>query len=303
MHPSLASLLRTTGPVRAAVLASGAALALAVGIVLAREPAAHAADAGKRQQVAQATPAPAPSQAPGQAPAAGATALFSPEQKAAIEQIVKEYFLQNPEAFLEIQNALEAKMEKIQAEKTKQALKENANEIFKRTNAPIAGNPNGDVTVVEFFDYNCGYCKKAFGDIAKLVDKDPKVKVVLKELPILSKGSEEAARIALAARMQGKYWEVHRTLITIRGEINEQTAMRAVEKVAGLDLAKLKKDMDSPEVKSEISLVRDLATKMGIQGTPHFLVGDRVIPGAPGNLLEQIQNHVTDLRKTGCSVC
>ena len=111
-------------------------------------------------------------------------------------------------------------------------LKESADEIFRRPNAPIAGNPDGDVTVVEFFDYNCGYCKRAFSDIAKLMEKDPKVKVVLKELPILSKESEEAAKVALAARMQGKYWEVHRALSTLRGEVNEQAALRAVEKRA-----------------------------------------------------------------------
>jgi protein-disulfide isomerase len=193
-------------------------------------------------------------------------------------------------------------METLQAEKLKLTLKESASEIFRRPNAPIAGNPNGDITVVEFFDYNCGYCKRAFGDIAKLVEKDPKVKIVFKELPILSKSSEEAAKVALAAKMQGKYWEAHRALIAVRGEVNEQTALRAVEKL-GLDMAKLKKDLDAPEVKAEIETVRNLAQKMGINGTPHFLVGDRAIAGAPQDLLNVISGHVAELRKTGCSVC
>lgn len=232
-------------------------------------------------------------------PAAGP---FSAEQKAAIGQIIKEYLLANPEVMMEVQNALEAKMETLQAEKLKLTLKESASEIFRRPNAPTAGNPNGDITVVEFFDYNCGYCKRAFGDIAKLVEKDPKVKVVFKELPILSKASEEAAKVALAAKMQGKYWEAHRVLIAVRGEVNEQTALRAVEKL-GLDMAKLKKDLDAPEVKAEIETVRNLAQKMGINGTPHFLVGDRAIAGAPQNLLDVISGHVAELRKTGCSVC
>ena len=228
---------------------------------------------------------------------------FSAEQKAAIEKIIKDYLLANPEVMMDVQNALEAKMETLQAEKLKLALKESAGEIFHRPNAPTAGNPKGDITVVEFFDYNCGYCKRAFGDIAKLVEKDPKVKVVFKELPILSKASEEAAKVALAARAQGKYWEVHRTLIGLRGEVNEASALRAVEKLGGLDVAKLKKDMDSPEVKAEIETVRNLAQKMGINGTPHVLVGDRAIAGAPQNLLEVINGHVAELRKTGCSVC
>ena len=153
-----------------------------------------------------------PRQRPGVRRAAASP--FTAEQKAAIEKIIKDYLLANPEVMMDVQNALEAKMETLQAERLKLTLKESADEIFRRPNAPIAGNPNGDITVVEFFDYNCGYCKRAFSDIAKMVEKDPKVKVVFKELPILSKGSEEAAKVALAAQMQGKYWEVHRTLLS-----------------------------------------------------------------------------------------
>lgn len=295
--------LVSTVPQLAAV--TGAIGALVVGGVLAMSgnPLSSAAFASDRTrtgeiQVAQAAPAPT-----AQPPAnANPYAPITPEQKTAIEKIVKDYFLNNPEAFLDIQQALEAKMEKIQADRLKVALTENAKDIFKRSTAPVAGNPQGDITVVEFFDYNCGYCRKAFGDMAKLLEKDTKVKLVLKELPILSKGSEEASKVALAAKLQGKYWEVHRALLTVRGELNEQTALKAVEKL-GVDMARLKKDMESPEVLSEIKFVRDLAQKMQIQGTPHFLVGDRAIPGAPGNLLEQVQNHIAELRKTGCTVC
>lgn len=243
-------------------------------------------------QLAQAAATPAPS----------GSGSFSPQQKEAIESIIKDYLLNNPEVLMEMQTALEAKMETIQAERLKLALKESAGEIFRRPNAPVAGNPNGDVTIVEFFDYNCGYCKRAFPDIAKIVQDDPKVKVVFKELPILSKGSEDAAKVALAARLQGKYWEAHRALIALRGEANEKTALKAVEKL-GLDMAKLKADMESAEVKGEIETVRNLAQKMGIQGTPHFLVGDKAIPGAPQNLLEVMAGHVAEVRKNGCSVC
>jgi protein-disulfide isomerase len=249
--------------------------------------------AGRDVRLAQASPAPAESQAP---------SPFDASQKAAIQAIIKDYLLNNPEVMLEVQTALEAKMDELQSKKLKAALESNAAEIYRHADAPVAGNPSGDIPVVEFFDYNCGYCKRAFGDIAKLVDTDPKVKLVLKELPILSKGSEEASRVALAARLQGKYWPVHRALIALKGEVNEQTALRAVEKL-GLDMAKLKKDMTGDAVTGEITRVRELAQKMGIQGTPHFLVGDRAIPGAPGNLLEQIQGHVAELRKTGCPVC
>lgn len=275
----------------AALFAIGAALGQALAPVWANGPSG----ATTPLVLAQATP-------PAAAPAPSAPEVFNADQKAAIEKIIKEYFLKNPEAFLEIQTALENKMETLQAEKMKTALKENAADIYKRESSPVAGNPKGDITVVEFFDYNCGYCKKAYGDIAKLVEGDSKIRLVLKELPILTKGSEEASRVAIAAKMQGRYWDVHRALITMRGEVNEQTALKSVEKL-GLDMPRLKKDMESDEVKQEIAFVRDLAHKMGIQGTPHFLVGDRVIPGAPGNLLEQMSGYVTELRKTGCSVC
>jgi protein-disulfide isomerase len=280
---------------KGAAIAVPAILLVGAVVGLWRQPApALASDANKAVQIAQASGAVSATPA-GPSP-------FSAEQKAAIEKIIKDYLINNPEVMMDVQNALEAKMEVIQAEKLKTALKDSAAEIYRRPNAPTAGNPNGDVTVVEFFDYNCGYCKRAFSDIAKLIDKDPKIKLVFKELPILSKGSEEASKIALAARMQGKYWEVHRTLIALRGEVNEQTSLKAIEKL-GLDMARLKKDMESPEVKAEIERVRNLAQKMGIQGTPHFLVGDHPIPGAPQNLLEMINGYVADVRKTGCSVC
>ncbi len=279
------------------------ALLLAGGIASTLGYALPPVNAGEGQRAPESAPLVlAQAAAP---PERGGTAgggLFNAEQKAAIQDIVKEYFLANPEAFLEIQTALEAKMEALQAEKLKVALKTNAKDIFHREGAPLAGNPKGDITVVEFFDYNCGYCKKAYSDIAKLIDKDNKIRFVMKELPILSKGSEEASRVAIAAKIQGKYWEAHRALMQVRGEVNEQTALRAVDKI-GLDLDKLKRDMASDEVRKEIAFVRDLAQKMGIQGTPHFLVGDRAIAGAPGNLMEQIATHVAELRKTGCSVC
>jgi protein-disulfide isomerase len=236
--------------------------------------------------------------APAQAPAGP----FSAEQKAAIEKIVKDYLMANPEVIMEVQQALEARMEAQQAEKLKVAIQSNAADIYRRAGAPVAGNPKGDVTVVEFFDYNCGYCKRGFGDLAKLLEKDSKVKLVLKELPILNKGSEEAARVALAAKAQGKYWEVHRGLLESRAPANEAAALKIAEK-AGLDLAKLKKDMTGAEVTDEIKKVRELAQKMGIQGTPHFLVGEKSIPGAPDNLLETLTGMVADLRRSGCSVC
>ena len=229
-------------------------------------------------------------------------ATFSAEQKQEIEKIIKNYLVTNPEIFLEAQTALEAKMEKEQAEKLKVAIAENAREIYRDPNADLAGNANGDITVVEFFDYNCGYCKRGLHDVIKLVESDPKVRVVFKELPILSKGSEEASRVAIAAGKQGKYWDMHKAMLEAKGQMNEANALQIATKL-GLDIDKLKKDMASPEVEAEIKKSEALAKKMGVNGTPHFLVGDRAIPGAPEDLYDQLENHVTELRKSGCSYC
>lgn len=233
---------------------------------------------------------------------AAATGQFSPDQQHAIQAVIKDYLMANPEILIEMQGALEAKMAREDAEKTKQLVAQNAQEIYHHPNAPTAGNPDGDITIAEFFDYNCGYCKRGFPDVRKLVDTDKNVRVVFKEFPILSEESEQASKVALAARMQGKYWEVHQDLIGTKGRVDEAVALKIAEK-HGLDMVKLKADMNSPEVKGEIDRVKDLAKKMAINGTPHFLVGDKAIGGAPENLYELLEGYVTDLRKTGCNYC
>ena len=236
------------------------------------------------------------------APATGSSTL-TPQMRAEFEGLIKDYLIKNPEVMMDVQAALEAKMEKIQAEKSAVALRENANEIFQMASLPNAGNPKGDVTVVEFFDYNCGYCKKALSDVTAFVQSDKNVRFVLKEFPILSKGSEEAAKVALAAKMQGKYWDFHLAMLGLQGQANEASALKVAEGV-GMNMAKLKSDMASPAVKKEIEDTRALAQKMGISGTPHFLVGDKRIEGAPENLAEVLASNVSDVRKAGgCKVC
>jgi protein-disulfide isomerase len=290
MLRSPTSLVAALTPRRAAVLLLPAVLLVGASLALG-----------------QTSPPPATSTEPTAAPAAPPSATptpsaFTPAQRKELESIIKDILLNNPEIMLEVQNALEAKMDKIQADRMAVAIKEHADELYRPANSPVAGNAKGDVPVIEFFDYNCGYCKKAFSDVSRLVDKDKQVRVILKEFPILAKGSEEASRVALAARVQGKYWEFHRAMLENQGQANEASALRVAEKL-GLDMARLKKDMASPEIKKEIDDTRQLANKMGIQGTPHFIVGDRVIPGAPENLAELLGKHITDVRKEGCKVC
>lgn len=230
------------------------------------------------------------------------SAIFSDAQKKGIEQVIKEYFLKHPEFIVDVQNALEAKMAKEDEQRTKQLVAENAKDIYRHPASPVAGNPNGDITVVEFFDYNCGYCKRGFHNIIELIEKDPKVRFVFNELPILSKDSEEASKIALAAHAQGKYWQLHKALIESKGRVTEASALEAAAKL-GLDVEQLKRDKESNAVKEELTRVGALARKMNINGTPHFLVGSEAIGGAPDNLLGLLTNKVSQLRIEGCGYC
>jgi protein-disulfide isomerase len=235
------------------------------------------------------------------APTAGG-ATFSDEQKKALGEIIKDYLVKNPEIMIDVQTALEEKMQKDQDAKLKSFMTENGKSIFRGPNSSVAGDPNGDITVVEFFDYNCGYCKRGLPEVQKLLQNDKKVRFVFKELPILSKGSEEAARIALAVKRQGKYWEFHQAMLGAKGRADEASALKIAASL-GVDLAKVKADMASDDVKNELRDDLLLAKQMGINGTPHFLVGDKSIPGAPEDLHDQLETLVSGFRKDGCPIC
>lgn len=235
------------------------------------------------------------------APTAGGSA-FTDEQKKALGEIIKDYLVKNPEVMIDVQNALDEKVEKQQNAKLKTFMAENSKAIYRSPNSSVAGDPDGDITVVEFFDFNCGYCKRGLPEVQKLIHDDKKVRFVFKELPILSKGSEEAAKVALAAKRQGKYWEFHQAMLGSKGQANEASALKVAESL-GLDMAKIKTDMASDAVKHELDDMKALASKIGINGTPHFLVGDKSIPGAPEDLHDQLEKLVTEFRKDGCATC
>jgi len=165
------------------------------------------------------------------------------------------------------------------------AVKNNARALFESPHQVTLGNPHGDVTMVEFFDYNCGFCKGALPAMLTLLKDDPKLKVVLKEWPILGPGSVEAANVAIAARMQDptgqKYLAFHRKLLGDSGPANKETALAAA-KAAGLDVTRLERDMASDEVRTTIDETMDLARIIGITGTPGYVIGDTVVAGAIG---------------------
>ncbi len=235
------------------------------------------------------------------APTAGGN-TFTPEQKKALGDIIKDYLIKNPEIMFEVQSALDEKSQKEQDAKLKSFMATNAKSIYRSPDSSVAGDPNGDVTVVEFFDFNCGYCRRGLPQVQKLIHDDKKVRFVFKELPILSKGSDEAARVALAAKRQGKYWEFHQAMLGFKGQANEATALKIAQSL-GLDMNKIKADMASDAVKKELADDLMLAKQLGVNGTPHFLVGDQSIPGAPDDLHDQLESLVAGYRKTGCSMC
>ena len=212
---------------------------------------------------------------------------------------VRNSLTKNPEILVEMTTELDKRQAAEQAEKQQKIISDNADAIFRSPLAFVAGNPDGDVSVVEFFDYNCGYCRRALPDVVKLVDNDKKVRLVLKELPIFGEDSEAASKAALAAHKQGKYFEMHQKLFTEPGKADKEKALRIAGEL-GLDVAQLEKDMADPEIQKSLDQAKDLAQKLGLQGTPLYLIGDHVIPGAPDDLYDQLTKNVTEIREKGC---
>jgi protein-disulfide isomerase len=152
---------------------------------------------------------------------------------------------------------------------------------------------------VEFFDYNCTYCRRALPDVVKLVNEDGKVRLVLKELPIFGVDSEAAAKLALASNKQGKYFEMHQKLFSEPGKADKNKALR-VAKELGLDVDKLQKDAEGTDIEKALDEAKDLAQKLNLQGTPLYVIGDQVIAGAPDDLFDQFKAKVAEVRRKGC---
>jgi protein-disulfide isomerase len=211
--------------------------------------------------------------------AAPAASEFSPQQRQAIETIVRDYLIKNPDVILEVLQAAQDKIKSDAKDKAVAALTERRQEIFNDPNSPVTGNPKGDVTLVEFFDYRCPYCKQVVPAIDALLAEDKQLRFVYKEFPVLGPESVTAARAALAARKQGKYDAMHRALMTMKGQINEDAVFKAAGSV-GLDLARLKRDMAAPEIDRMLEANHQLAEDLNIRGTPAFVVGSEIVPGA-----------------------
>ena len=213
-----------------------------------------------------------------------------------IKELALQAILENPQIIMEAVAILDQERGAQQAEAHAQTLAQQRNLLENDPNAPFMGNADAGTVVVEFFDYNCPYCKRAANDVKALLAADSDIKVVYREWPILGEGSVLAARAALAAHAQGKYEEMHWALMEIQGRAEEASILAAARSV-GLDVAKLIDDMESDAVNSHLAVSQGLARDLGFTGTPAFVIGDALVPGAVP--LDELQELVAQARTDG----
>jgi protein-disulfide isomerase len=214
--------------------------------------------------------------------------------RAKVEKIIHDYLLQHPEVVIEAVDKYQAQQAQAAAAGQAKALVERRDELTKDPDAPVLGNPKGDVTLVEFFDYRCPYCKAVSAGLIDTIKSDGSVRLVMKEFPILGAESEYAAKAALAANRQGKYGEFHEAMMTFKGKVTIEDVKRIAGEV-GVDRAKMESDMKAPEIASMLQRNYDLAQALGITGTPSFVISDELIPGAIS--MEELKKRITAARQ------
>ncbi|HWD11983.1 DsbA family protein [Pseudochrobactrum sp. sp1633] len=219
-----------------------------------------------------------------------------PLDKAAVEKIVREYLLENPEVMLEVQDALEAKQSASAREGQSKIIADNHDSIFNDANDAVYGNPKGDVTIVEFYDYNCGYCKRAMPDMQALMKADPNVRFVLKEFPILGPDSMRTHLVAQAFKklMPEKYMELHEALMKEPKSSTEESTLKIATSL-GADEAKLRELMKSKEVVTSFQSAYNIAQALNISGTPSYIIGEELVPGAVG--LDALSAKIAEQRE------
>lgn len=230
-------------------------------------------------------------------------AEFSKPQKTEIEAIIKDYLLKNPEVLRDALAEMERRQKVEEVATREQAVKDQSAQIFNSQYQSVVGNPNGKVTLVEFFDYNCGYCKRAMDDLSKLMTADPDLRVVLKDFPVLGPGSIEAAQVASAVRAQlkgAKFWEYHQKLLSTRGTIGKAQALNVAREM-GLDMAQLEKDLAGPAIKTGIEEVMRVADTLNLTGTPSYVIGTDVVVGAVG--YDELKTKMDNMKKCGKVAC
>ncbi len=219
---------------------------------------------------------------------------FSGPQVEAIEGVVRNYLLAHPEILRDAARVLERREREAAVERQRQAIKDHEADLFDDADTPVIGNPDGDVTVVEFFDYRCPYCRGVMDDLFREVETDGNIRLVMKELPVLGPASVEAARAALAAAQQDQYRDLHVALMRAPGGLDKRTIL-SVARETGLDIPRLRADMASPAVTAMVERNLALAQALNVNGTPTFIVGDVVVPGALS--MEQLRALVAEERQ------
>lgn len=207
---------------------------------------------------------------------------------------VRDYLINHPEVIVEAIQGMQARQERADLTEAQEALKARADEIFRDFNSPVGGNEQGDVTLVEFFDYNCPYCRKMAPLLIEAEKVDPQLRIVFKEFPILGPGSEFAARAALAAQRQGRYEAFHHALMGAKEKVSEDSVLATAAEI-GLDVERLKADMQEPSIQVAIDRNMALAAALRINGTPGFIVGDQILRGATE--LTVLQGMIAQARK------
>jgi protein-disulfide isomerase len=218
---------------------------------------------------------------------------IAPIANEALQQAIHDYILAHPEVLIQSLRIAKEREETRAAEQGKALLTSLKNELVDDPNAPVRGNPSGDVTLVEFFDYRCPYCRQVEPFLQALIKNDHGLRVVVKEFPILGPASVYAARVALAANKQGKYEQFHEAVMSKRSNLDEATLLKLAEE-SGLAVDRLKTDMNSPDVNAEIKRTTEIAKALRLTGTPAFIVGTELIPGATD--LETLQALLVEAR-------
>ena len=218
-----------------------------------------------------------------------------------LNPMIESYLMSDPTILQRLSSALDTQMKvaaRAQSTKTIASMKE---AIFNDPDQVVLGNPNGDVTLVELFDYNCGYCRSALPDLAALLADDPNLRVVLKEFPILSNESIDAARVAvLVNESDADYWAFHEALFTSRGQVDKKVALAAAADL-GLSPVSLELQMEEPGVAKAIQTSYEIAKALDITGTPTYIIGNEVIPGAIG--LDELKSRIANMRACGETEC
>ena len=228
---------------------------------------------------------------------------FSAKQKSEIGDVVRDYLVKNPEVLRDAINELERRQKVEETAQRDRALDSLGQKIFDSKYQAVIGNPKGSVTLVEFFDYNCGYCKKSLSDVVRLTKENPELRVVLKDFPVLGPGSVEAAQVAGAVRNQlqgAKFWDFHQKLLMTHGQVGKAQAL-SVARESGVDMEKLEKDMKTADVRDGIAEVMQVADQLSLTGTPSWVLGKDVVVGAVG--FDELRGKLDNMKKCGKTAC